>query len=268
MHLIDSHCHLDFPDFDADRNEVLARARAAGVQGFVLAAISREHWSRLWQVVEQYDDCYGTLGLHPYFLDDHRPEDLDALREQLQQYRQHPKLCAIGEIGLDWQLTDLDREQQQFYFEEQLKLAQEFDLPAILHVRKAHADVIATLKRIPPARGGIIHAFNGSYEQALEYRKLGFLLGIGGAYSWPNARKLRTLLPRLPLEQLVLETDSPDMTPAFAADQRNSPEHLPQLCRLLADELLDMPAEQLARQTSANLCRLFGWNLPEPLAHG
>ena len=260
MHLIDSHCHLDFPDFEADRNEVLARARTAGVQGFVLAAISRQHWPRLWQVVEQHDDCYGTLGLHPYFLADHQPEDLDALREQLQRYRQHPKLCAIGEIGLDWQLTNLDREQQQFYFEEQLKLAQKFDLPAILHVRKAHADVIATLKRIPPARGGIIHAFNGSYEQALEYRKLGFLLGIGGAYSWPNARKLRALLPRLPLEQLVLETDSPDMAPAFAANQRNSPEHLPQLCRLLADELLEIPAEQLACQTSANLQRLFGQN--------
>lgn len=259
MDLIDSHCHLDFPDFDDDRSQLLARARAAGVQRFVLAAISREHWSRLWRVVEQHDDCYGTLGLHPYFLADHQPADLEALRQQLQQLRQHPRLCAIGEIGLDWQLDGLDRAQQQFYFEAQLGLAQEFELPVILHVRKAHAEVIATLKRISPARGGIVHAFSGSYEQALEYRKLGFLLGIGGAYSWPRARKLRALLPRLPLAQLALETDSPDMAPAFAAGQRNSPEHLPQLCRLLAEELLHMPAGQLARHTSDNLCRLFGW---------
>lgn len=260
--LIDSHCHLDFPQFDADLSLVLRRARAAGVQGFVLAAVTRKHWPRLWQLVERHADCYGTLGLHPYFLTEHQPADLDLLRQQLQDKRQHPRLCAIGEIGLDWQLTDLDRTEQQFYFEEQLKLAQEFQLPVIVHVRKAHAEVIATLKRIPVARGGIIHAFNGSFEQATEYQKLGFMLGIGGAYSWPKARKLRALLPRLPLEQLVLETDSPDMAPAFAASQRNSPEHLPQLCRLLADELLDIPPEQLARQTSANLQRLFGLSLP------
>lgn len=259
MYLIDSHCHLDFPDFDADRSQILDRARAAGVQRLVLAAISRQYWPRLWHVVEQYEGCYGTFGLHPYFLADHRPDDLAALRHQLEQHRQHPKLCALGEIGLDWQLAGLDRPQQQFYFEEQLKLAQAFDLPVILHVRKAHAEVIATLKRIPIPRGGIIHAFNGSFEQALEYRKLGFLLGIGGAYSWPNAHKLRSLLPRLPLEQLVLETDSPDMAPAFAAHLRNSPEHLPQLCRLLAEDLLAMPAGQLANQTSVNLGRLFGW---------
>lgn len=257
--LIDSHCHLDFPHFEADRDLVLQRARTVGVQGFVLAAVTREHWPRLWQLVDQHGDCYGTLGLHPYFLADHQLEDLETLRQQLQRYHQHPKLCAIGEIGLDWQLTDLDRTQQQFYFEEQLKLAQEFELPVIMHVRKAHAAVIATLKRIPVARGGIIHAFNGSFEQAQEYRKLGFLLGIGGAYSWPKAHKLRALLPRLPLQQLVLETDSPDMPPAFTANPRNSPEHLPQLCRLLAEELLGVPAEQLASQTSGNLRRLFGW---------
>lgn len=259
MQLIDSHCHLDFTDFDADRDEVLSRSRAAGVQRFVLAAISRQHWSRLWQLVNQHPDCYGTLGLHPYFLNDHDPEDLDALRQQLEQHHQHPRLYAIGEIGLDWQLDGLDRQQQQFYFEEQLKLAQDFKLPVIVHVRKAHAAVIATLKRITPQRGGIIHAFNGSLEQALEYRRLGFLLGIGGAYSWPNARKLRAMLSKLPLEQLVLETDSPDMSPAFISGQRNSPEYLPRLCQQLATELLHIAPESLARHTTDNLNRLFDW---------
>lgn len=259
IYLIDSHCHLDFPDFDHDRDAVLQCAAAAGVQHLILAAVARSHWDRLWRCVEQHPACHGTLGLHPYFLAEHTPEDLNELRVQLTVRRQHPKLCAIGEIGLDYQLTQLPADAQQFYFEAQLKLAQEFNLPVIVHVRKAHAQTIATLKRIPVQRGGIIHAFNGSLEQALEYRKLGFLLGIGGAYSWPAARKLRALLPRLPLEQLVLETDSPDMAPAFAAGQRNSPEYLLRLCHLLATELLNLPAEQLARQTSHNVQQLFGW---------
>lgn len=259
MHLIDSHCHLDFPDFDHDRDAVLQRAAADGVRRLILAAVSRQHWARLWSCVEQYPACYGTLGLHPYFIAEHHPADIAVLREKLVSRQQHPKLCAIGEIGLDYQLSDLPADIQQFYFEEQLQLAQEVNLPVIVHVRKAHAVCIATLKRFPIARGGIIHAFNGSYEQAMEYRKLGFLLGIGGAYSWPTAKKLRALLPRLPLDQLVLETDSPDMAPVFAAGQRNSPEYLPRLCRLLAEELLDIPATQLAQQTSNNVSRLFDW---------
>ncbi len=263
MYLIDSHCHLDFPEFDRDRGKILQQAATLGVQRLVLAAVSRQYWPRLWRVVEEHPACYGTLGLHPYFLRQHQPGDLEALRKHLERYREHPKLCAIGEIGLDYQLREPDHSSQQFYFEAQLKLAQEFNLPAIIHVRKAHAQTIATLKHIPPARGGIIHAFNGSYEQAQEYRKLGFLLGIGGAYSWPNARKLRTMLPRLPLEQLALETDSPDMAPAFAAGQRNSPENLPRLCQRLADELLHIPAGKLACQTSQNVARLLGWTLTD-----
>ena len=260
MHLVDSHCHLDFPIFDHDRTEVLHRAAALGVQRFVLAAVTRQHWSRLWQTVNTHQGCYGTLGLHPYFLAEHQPEDLHELRTLLQRYRGHSKLCAIGEIGLDFHLPELEPTEQQFYFVEQLKLAQEFKLPVIIHARKAHAQVIKTLKEFPVPRGGIIHAFNGSYEQAQEYQELGFLVGIGGAYSWPNARKLRTLLPRIPLQQLALETDSPDMPPSFSATSRNSPEYLPKMCHLLANELLQIPATELAKQTTANVSQLFGWD--------
>lgn len=259
MRLMDSHCHLDFPDFAADRDQILQQAAAQGIERLIVAAISREHWPRLWQLVEAQPACYGTLGLHPYFLDQHQPDDLLALREELLKRHAQPKFCAIGEIGLDYQIPNADRATQQFYFEKQLELAVEFAVPVIIHVRKAHARVIDILKAVRPPAGGIIHAYNGSLEQAVEYRKLGFFLGIGGAYSWPNARKLRRMLPLLPLEQLVLETDSPDMSPAFAQGQRNTPLNLPRLCQLLADELLDISAEQLARQTSLNLCRLFGW---------
>lgn len=267
MYLIDSHCHLDFPDFDADRDTVLQQAARQGVERLILCAVERRHWPRLWQTVEASAACYGTLGLHPYFTDRHQPADLQHLREQLIRYRQHPSLCAIGEIGLDYQLATAQPDVQRFYFEAQLELAQTFDLPVIVHVRKAHAQVLDCIKRIAPARGGIIHAYNGSFEQAQEYHKLGFLLGIGGAYSWPAARKLRALLARLPLQQLVLETDSPDMAPAFAAGQRNSPERLPQLCRVLADVRGDITAEQLAWHTSNNLCRLMGWDQPVPELH-
>jgi len=260
MPLCDSHCHLDFPQFDADRAQVLAACQQLGVEKLVLAAVTREHWARLWRLVEstQQPQLYGTLGLHPYFLNEHQPADLQQLRQQLQSYQQHPKLCAIGEIGLDFYLPELDRQQQLFYFTEQLKLAKEFELPVILHTRKAHAEVIQLLKHYSLPRGGIIHAFSGSYEQAQEYIKLDFLLGIGGAYTWPNARKLRATLPRLPLTSIVLETDSPDMAPAFAAGQRNSPSHLPKICSELA-EVIGISAEQLAKQTSSNLKQLFAW---------
>lgn len=260
MPWVDTHCHLDFPDFDHDRDQVLQACRQQGVQRLVLAAISRQHWSRLWQLVDSTEQpqLYGTLGLHPYFLAEHQPSDLALLRQQLAARADHPKLCALGEIGLDFYLPELDREQQVYYFTEQLKLAQHFALPVILHVRKAHAEVIALLKQHAVPRGGIVHAFNGSAEQAQDYIKLGFMLGIGGAYTWPRARKLRTTLPRLPLNHLVLETDSPDMSPAFNAGQRNSPALLPRIGDELA-ALLDIPATQLAAHTSANAQRLFGW---------
>lgn len=261
MLLIDSHCHLDFPQFDPVLQQVLEQAVNLGVRRFVLAGVSQETWPRLWQCTTQYESCFASLGLHPYFLTQHQPQHLHNLEQWLDKHRQQSKLCAIGEIGLDYQLQNQQRDIQQYYFEQQLKLAQQFDLPVIVHVRKAHAQCIATLKRITPQRGGIIHAFNGSLEQAAEYQKLGFLLGIGGAYSWPNARKLRALLPRLPLAQLALETDSPHMAPAFIHGQRNSPQHLPQLCRLLAEDILQIPATELARQTTANLCQLLGWDI-------
>lgn len=262
MLLIDSHCHLDFPDFDQDRQAVIQQAQQHGIWRFIIAGTSRKFWPRLWQVVEQEASCYGALGLHPYFTQQHHSSDLQLLRQQLIQLAEQEKLCAIGEIGLDFQLHDFCAETQLAYFTAQLELACEFELPVIIHVRKAHAQVIACLKRYRPARGGIIHAFNGSREQAAEYHKLGFLLGIGGAYTWPQARKLRALLPLLPLEQLALETDSPDMSPFFAQGTRNSPANLAQICQSLAQELLNIPAEQLAWQTTNNLCQLFSWQMP------
>ena len=258
MLLIDSHCHLDFPEFDADREAVIAHSQALGVQKMLVAGITRQHWPRLWSLVNSHPDLYGALGLHPYFLSEHQDSDLQALAEQLQRYHLHPKLCAVGEIGLDFFLPDLDRQRQIHLFEQQVALATEFNLPVIIHSRRANAQVTAILKRAQLPRAGIIHAFSGSYEEAMEYIKLGFLLGFGGAATWPGATRLQSVLPRLPIDSIVLETDSPDMPPHWLAGQRNSPEQLPRICQQLAD-IYGISSQEFAAQTTTNVQRLLGW---------
>ncbi|MBS7690663.1 TatD family hydrolase [Pseudomonas lalucatii] len=259
MRLIDTHTHLDFPDFDADRDELLARCRARGVERLVLLGVHQDNWQRLWHLVQGDAGLYAAFGLHPVYLDQHRPEHLDALRDWLQRLAGHRQLCAVGEFGLDYFLEDLDRQRQQALFEAQLALAAEFELPALLHVRRAHAPTIATLKRFRLKRGGIIHAFAGSYEEAREYLKLGFRLGLGGAPTWPQARRLRKVIGQLPLDAVVLETDAPDMAPAMHPNRRNSPEYLPDICTELAP-LLGVSPEELAAASSRNAADLFGWS--------
>lgn len=258
MRLIDTHTHLDFPDFDADRGALLRRCRDLGIERLVVLGVHQANWQRLWDLVLAEDGLYAAFGLHPMYLQEHQPEHLNELRRWLTHHAEHPKLCAVGEFGLDYFLEQLDRERQQQLFEAQLTLAIEFELPALLHVRRAHAQTIATLKRLKPSRGGIIHAFAGSVEEAREYLKLGFKLGLGGAPTWPQALRLRKVVAQLPLEAIVLETDSPDMAPAMHPNQRNSPEHLPDICTALA-ELRGISAKQLASASSRNAAELFGW---------
>jgi TatD DNase family protein len=259
MHLIDTHTHLDFPDFDTDRRELLANCRAQGVEKLVVLGVHQANWQRVWDLALAEEGLYAAFGLHPVYLDEHQPAHLNELRDWLTRCAGHPKLCAVGEFGLDYFLQQLDREQQQQLFEAQLTLAVEFELPALLHVRRAHAATIATLKRLKPSRGGIIHAFAGSYEEAREYLKLGFKLGLGGAPTWPQALRLRKVVTQLPLEAIVLETDSPDMAPVMHPNQRNSPQHLPAICAALA-QLRGISAEQLASASSRNAAELFGWD--------
>ncbi|UVE18526.1 TatD family hydrolase [Pseudomonas sp. LS44] len=258
MQLIDTHTHLDFPDFDADRAELLARSHARGVERLVVLGVYQSNWQRLWDLALQQDSVYAALGLHPVYLDQHRPEHMDELRDWLQRLAGHPKLCAVGEFGLDYYIDNPDRDAQQTLFEAQLKLAAEFELPVLLHVRHAHAPTIATLKRFRLKRAGVIHAFAGSREEAREYLKLGFKLGLGGAATWPQAHRLHKVVAELPLEAVVLETDAPDMAPAMYPQQRNSPEFLPDICAALA-ELMHISPDELASASSRNACTLFGW---------
>ncbi|MET1081071.1 MAG: TatD family hydrolase [Pseudomonas sp.] len=258
MDLIDTHTHLDFPEFDADRDAVLANSQALGVRRLVVLGVFQDNWQRLWDLVQQRDGLYAAFGLHPVYLHQHRPEHLSELRQWLQRLAGHPRLCAVGEFGLDHYVAGLDHNAQQRLFEAQLQLAAEFELPALLHVRRAHAATIATLKRYRLKRGGIVHAFSGSREEAREYGKLGFKLGLGGAATWPQALRLRRVLPGLDPDSLVLETDAPDMAPAMYPQQRNSPAHLPAICHALA-EVIGISAEALAAISSRNARRLFNW---------
>ncbi len=258
MELIDTHTHLDFPDFDEDRQALLAESRALAVRRIVVLGVYKANWQRVWDLVLSDPDLHAAFGLHPVYLEDHRPDDLHELGDWLTRLAGHRQLCAVGEIGLDYFIETLDRQRQQALFDAQLQLAADFNLPALIHVRRSHAAVIATLKRFKLKRAGIIHAFAGSKEEAREYIKLGFKLGLGGAATWPQALRMHRVLAELPLESVVLETDSPDMAPAMFPGQRNSPAHLPAICAALA-EIMAISPEQLATASTNNACELFNF---------
>ncbi len=258
MPYIDTHTHLDFAAFDPDRDQVLSDCARLGVERLVVLGVTRSNWEGVWRLCQQHDNLFAAFGLHPMFMADHQPEHIAALQQNLAERLSAAQCCAVGEYGLDYWDKRADRAAQKQLFEAQLQLAVDCKLPSLLHVRKAHADVIATLKRYRPARGGVIHAFSGSPEEASEYRKLGFKLGLGGAATWPQAHRLRKTVAALPAEQIVLETDSPDMAPAFHAHQRNSPTLLPAIAAALA-ELRAEPLDQFSARCWQNSCELFQW---------
>jgi len=249
--LVDSHCHLDASEFDADRDAVIARAHAAGVQAQVVPAVTAASWPKLRQVCQQAPGLYPAYGLHPMFLAEHQPGHLADLRGWIE--RERP--CAIGECGLDFFVEGLDAEAQQRYFVGQLELAREFDLPVIVHARRAVDAVIAAIKRVGGLRG-VVHSFSGSPEQAAQLHKLGFLLGLGGPLTYERAQRLQRLVREMPLEQLLLETDAPDQPDAGVRGQRNEPARLAVIARHVA-ALRGSDVETVARVTSGNARRLF-----------
>jgi TatD DNase family protein len=227
--LIDTHCHLDAAEFDGDRDAVHAAALAGGVARIVVPAVAVDGFQKAKAVVERYPGCVAAYGIHPLYVMQAQESDLAVLRDWL--VSEQP--VAVGEIGLDFYVTDLDPLRQEFFFVEQLKLAREFDLPVLLHVRRAVDQVLRQLRRIG-VRGGIAHAFNGSRQQADEFIKLGFKLGFGGAMTFSGSTRIRALAASLPLDAIVLETDAPDIPPAWLGGGRNSPGELPRIARCLA----------------------------------
>ncbi len=242
--LIDTHCHLDAEEFDPDRNDVIERSRAAGVSAFVIPAVEHANFEKVLEISAAHLACYPALGIHPMYVERAVEEDLEALKSRA------PESIAIGEIGLDFYIENFDRERQVHFFEAQLRIARDLDLPVLLHIRRAQDVVLSILRRIR-VKGGIAHAFNGSFEQAREFHKLGFRLGFGGAVTRDRATRIRSLAENLPLEAIVLETDSPDMPPSFIGRARNSPEYLPQIAKVIAD-LRKMPEAELAFTTTEN----------------
>jgi TatD DNase family protein len=250
--LYDSHCHLDAPEFDPDRGQVLARARAAGVTRQLVPAVQRSGWEALRQLCLSEPGLRPAYGLHPMFLAHHRPEHLDDLAAWLE--RERP--AAVGEIGLDFFVADLDPDRQRHYFEGQLALARQFDLPVVLHARRAVDEVIAALRRVGGLRG-VVHSWSGSYEQARQLFAMGIGLGIGGPVTYERAQRLRRTVQAMPVEFLLLETDAPDQPGSGQRGQRNEPGHLPEVLETVA-ALRGMAPEALAEATTANALRLFG----------
>ncbi|MGD8275682.1 MAG: TatD family hydrolase [Thiohalocapsa sp.] len=258
MHLIDTHCHLDVSDFDADRDRVLAQCREAGVRDIVVPAIDRAGWPKLLALCADQAMLHPALGMHPVFMDRHADADLPALEAALAEH--HP--LAVGEIGLDFALEKdtAGRERQRQLCAAQLAIAAAAGLPVLLHVRKAH-DVMLGLLRQAGVMGGIAHAFNGSLEQAHQYLDLGFRLGFGGMLTFERSSKLRRLAAELPMEAIVLETDAPDLTVASHRYERNSPEYLPEVLVALAGAR-DADPQDLAVATTANARAVLGIEAP------
>ncbi|KRA51080.1 DNAase [Pseudoxanthomonas sp. Root65] len=249
--LVDSHSHFDAPEFDSDRAAALARARAAGVTRQVVPAVSAASWPKLRDVCAQDSGLFPAYGLHPMFLADHRPEHLDELNAWIE--RERP--VAVGECGLDYFVDGLDRDRQHAYFDGQLRLAREFELPLIVHARRAVDAVIGAIRRTAGLRG-VVHSFSGSPEQARQLWDLGFLIGLGGPVTYERANRLRMLARTMPLEFLLLETDAPDQPDAGIRGQRNEPARLPRVLDVIA-ALRGIPADELARATTRNAERLF-----------
>lgn len=249
--LIDSHSHFDASEFDRDRDDALARARAAGVTRQIVPAVAAAGWEKLRAMCAPGSGLHPAYGLHPMYLDEHRDEHLPLLRDWIE--RECP--VAVGECGLDFFVDGLDPQRQAVFFDGQLRLARDFDLPVVVHARRAVDAVLAAIRRFGPLRG-VVHSFSGSADQAKRLFDHGFLIGLGGPVTYERANRLRTLAREVPLDSLLLETDSPDQPDAGIRGQRNEPARLPVVRDCIA-ALRGIDAGTLAHATTRNAERLF-----------
>ncbi|MBH2010688.1 MAG: TatD family hydrolase [Xanthomonadaceae bacterium] len=269
---IDTHCHLDAAEFSADLADVRARAAAGGVMHCVLPAVAVGNFEAVRLLAHRFSDSY-ALGIHPLCVPEARDADLQALDAELALRKDDPRLVAVGEIGLDYFVPALQqspmRERQEYFYREQLLLARKHGLPVMLHVRRSADKLLRHLRELKPEGGwrGIVHAFNGSEQQAFEFIKLGLKLGFGGNVTFDAALQIRRLASQLPLDALVMETDSPDIAPHWLyrtarqredgqGQGRNEPGELPRIAAVLA-QLRGMPDEALALATTANALQAF-----------
>ncbi|WP_390902885.1 TatD family hydrolase [Vibrio qingdaonensis] len=251
--MIDTHCHLDLIAAKTDLADVLEGARAAGVEGIIVPGINEENWTDIAQLAQQHSDIYYALGFHPLFLSGVSSASIERLKQVFVQARGLPNKCvAIGECGLDFYHlgqdcdVELVKQQQKQILREHILLANKAKLPVILHCRKAHQDMMALLRKTAPIYGGVIHGFSGSYQQAMEYIKLGIYIGVGGVISYERAKKTRDTISKLPLEYLLIETDAPDMPLSGYQGAINKPEML----KLTLSTLIMLRSESAQTVTS------------------
>lgn len=251
---IDTHCHLEAPEFAGEADRLAAQAAAMGVAQIVIPSIDVANFAPVMELARrQPNTCY-ALGIHPMVVPNATDGDLEILRAVLELNRADPKMVAIGEIGMDFFIPAYSqsphRERQEHFFVEQLKMARDFKLPVLLHIRRAQDAILKHLRRIKPP-GGIAHAFNGSFQQAQAFIDLGFKLSFCGTFTHDRALQLRRLATELPLDAIVIETDAPDLAPAWVQDRRNTPLELPRIGEALA-ALRGMTPEAVAQATTTN----------------
>lgn len=267
LELVDTHAHLEWPDFDADRDEMLARARAAGVAGIVAigSAAGPDRPDAALPFAEAHDWIYATIGIHPHESAAAREEHFAAL----DRLAAHPRVIAWGEIGLDYFRDYAPRQTQQRVFRRQLEQARAARLPVIIHCRAAWEDTLRILEQDwrPSGLGGIFHCFSGDLEQAARGVAMGFLISFAANVTYPKSAGLREVARALPLEAIVLETDSPFLPPEGRRGQRNEPAAVAEVARTVAN-VRDLAPEVVARETTANFRRLFGLAAGGPAAAG
>ena len=250
--MFDTHCHLDVSEFADDRAQVLLRARANGVHSQLIPAIDLNHWQGIATLCAENDGLYPAYGLHPLYQSAHRTEHLVALENWLCTH----SAVAVGEFGLDYFDANAERAEQKQFFQAQLKIARDFDLPVVLHARRALDDVIAGLRKYG-VKKGVLHSFSGSQQQADTLINLGLMLGIGGPVSYPRAQRLRGIVKNMPLEFLLLETDAPDQPLCGFQGARNEPAQLVRVLDVIA-ELRGITAAELEHATDFNAARVLG----------
>jgi len=250
--IFDSHVHLDAPEFDGDRARVLHDARAAGVTEMLIPAVTAAGWPKLHALCESESGLHPAYGMHPCYLAQHADSDLAALDAWLRTH----SAAAVGECGLDDMQADCGRERQMYFLRGQFEIAHRFDLPLVLHARRAFEVVILELRRFGKPLRGVVHSFSGSAEQARQLWKLGFHVGIGGPVTHERARRLRSVVASLPAESLLLETDAPDQPGARHKGERNEPAFLHEVLDCVAGLRAQDP-DDLARITTANARHLF-----------
>ena len=256
--LVDSHLHLDNRAFEGDREAVIARATRVGVTAMVVPAVDAASWPAIRALCARHASLFPAFGLHPMYLAQHKPADVDALAAWLD----HGTAVAVGEIGLDFHVEGLDHQLQRDYFVAQLALARTRELPVIVHARGALEEVTLTVRRIGNLRG-VVHSFSGSQQQAQQLWRMGFYLGIGGPVTYPRAQRLRRIITQMPIEFLLLESDAPDQPDVGWRGQRNEPARVAEVLRCIA-ELRGESEAFIAAATTANAQRLFGLDLVQP----